>query len=267
MATYAVGDIQGCIKPLKCLLKQVSFNWEEDRLWLVGDLVNRGPDSLKTLRYVYKHRDRITMVLGNHDLHLLAVANGLRKKNRFDTLDKLLLASDREELLDWLRQQPLMHSAQGYTLVHAGLPPMWTLAQAHNYAREVETALRGPDYRKFLASMYGDTPRRWKESLCGYDRLRLITNYLTRMRFVYPNGSLDMASKGSKPNPGCKVAPWFSDKGRETKKERLIFGHWAALEGRAKGKNLYPTDTGCVWGGKLSMYCLDNQQWHSCDCN
>ena len=179
----------------------------------------------------------------------------------------MLLAPDRGELLDWLRQQPLIHTAQGYTLVHAGLPPMWTLEQAHGYAREVEAVLRGPDYRMFLANMYGNNPRRWKESLTGYERLRLITNYLTRMRFVYPNGALDLFSKGAQPDPGRKVAAWYSYKNRETKKEKLIFGHWAAMEGLAIGKNLYPTDTCCVWGGKLSMYCLDNKQWHSCDCS
>jgi bis(5'-nucleosyl)-tetraphosphatase (symmetrical) len=267
MTTYAVGDIQGCIKPLKCLLKQARFNWEDDYLWLVGDLVNRGPDSLKTLRYVYKHRDRVQVVLGNHDLHLLAVANGLRRKSRSDTLDELLSASDRDELLEWLRLQPLIHSARGYTMVHAGVPPMWTLEQAHRYAREVEAVLRGPHYRQFLANMYGNNPRRWKESLSGYERLRLITNYLTRMRYVYANGALDLSSKGPEPDSGRKVAPWFSHAGRETAQDKLIFGHWASLQGRAGGKKLYPTDTGCVWGGKLSMYDLDRKRWHSCDCD
>lgn len=267
MATYAVGDIQGCIKPLKCLLKQVGFSWRKDRLWLVGDLVNRGPDSLKTLRYLYKHRGRIQIVLGNHDLHLLAVANGLRKKSRSDTLDEVLSASDRDELLEWLRQQPLIHSAKGYTMVHAGVPPMWSLEQAHRYAREVEAVLRGPHYRMFLANMYGNNPRRWKESLHGYQRLRIITNYLTRMRYVYANGALDLSSKGVEPDPGRKVAPWFSYKTRATRQEKLIFGHWAALQGSASGKKLYATDTGCVWGGKLSMYDLDKKCWHSCDCD
>jgi bis(5'-nucleosyl)-tetraphosphatase (symmetrical) len=267
MATYAVGDIQGCIKPLKCLLKQVSFCWKTDQLWLVGDLVNRGPDSLKTLRYLYKHRESIHAVLGNHDLHLLAVANGLRKRSRSDTLEEVLQAPDRDELLDWLRHRPLLHTDQGHTMVHAGLPPMWTLAQAQAYAREVETVMRGPDYRAFLANMYGNNPRRWKESLTGYPRLRLITNYLTRMRFVYPNGSLDLVSKGSQPNPGRNVAPWFSYKKRETRKEKLIFGHWAALDGKVDGKNLFATDTGCVWGGKLTFYCLDTGEWHSCACS
>ena len=266
MATYVVGDVQGCYKPLKCLLKQVSFDWSKDRLWMVGDLVNRGPDCLRVLRFAHKHRDRIQIVLGNHDLHLLAVANGLRRKGRSDTLDKILQADDRDELLDWLRHQPLIHTENGYTMVHAGLPHMWTLEQAHGYAAEVEQALRGREYRKFLANMYGNNPRRWKESLKGYDRLRLITNYLTRMRFIYANGSLDLSSKGQQPDAGRMVAPWFSHKKRETRRERVIFGHWAALGGVAEGKNLYATDTGCVWGDRLSMYCLDTENWHSCQC-
>jgi bis(5'-nucleosyl)-tetraphosphatase (symmetrical) len=267
MAIYAVGDLQGCLDPLKCLLKQVKFNWEEDVLWLVGDVVNRGPDSLKTLRFLYKNRERVVSVLGNHDLHLLAVASGLRKKSRSDTLDKILVAHDRDELLRWLRYRPMMHTEAGYTLVHAGIPHIWSLRQAQEYAHEVEAALRGPEWRKFLARMYGNTPRRWNDALVGYPRLRTITNYLTRMRFVYPNGQLDLQSKGDSPNPGRKVAPWFSYPDRETRKDKILFGHWAALEGRAKGKNLYPLDTGCVWGAQLTMYCLDSGEWYRCDCS
>jgi len=267
MATYAVGDLQGCLEPLKCLLKQVGFDWSKDTLWLVGDLVNRGPDSLKTLRYLYKHRDSIVCVLGNHDLHLLAVANGLSKKGRSDTLDKILVAHDRDELLRWLRHRPMMHQQHGYTMVHAGIPHIWTLQQASEYAAEVEAALRGPEWRKFLVRMYGNTPRRWNDTLVGYPRLRTITNYLTRMRFLYPNGQLDLQSNGSKPDPGRKVAPWFSYRSGSERKNKIIFGHWAALEGKAKGKNLFPLDTGCVWQGSLTMYRLDDGSWHQCDCS
>jgi bis(5'-nucleosyl)-tetraphosphatase (symmetrical) len=266
MATYAVGDIQGCIKPLKCLLKQAGFSWSSDRLWLVGDLVNRGPKSLKMLRYLYRHRDRVTCVLGNHDLHLLAVANGLRSLSRGDTLHKILVAPDRDTLLDWLRQQPLLHTEDGYTMVHAGIPPMWDLAQATACAREVETALRGPDYRLFLASMYGDLPNTWDDTLTGMPRLRLITNYLTRMRFVDASGGLDLESTGAIPNAGKSGTPWFDHAGRRTHDTRIIFGHWAALGGKAVGANLYATDTGCVWGNKLSMFCLETEQWYRCDC-
>jgi bis(5'-nucleosyl)-tetraphosphatase (symmetrical) len=267
MAIYAVGDIQGCLAPLKCLLKQAGFSWDRDQLWLVGDTINRGPDSLKTLRYLYKHRDSVVCVLGNHDLHTLAVASGLRKKSRADTLDKLLMAHDRDELLHWLRHRPLLHTAGKYTLVHAGIPPMWSLEQAHGYAAEVEAALRGPEWRKFLARMYGNTPRRWNERLVGYPRLRTITNYLTRMRFLYSNGTLDLVSKGAEPKPGRKVAPWFSYKERKTGKQRILFGHWAAIEGKTECKQLYALDTGCVWGRSLSMYCLDSGEWHRCNCD
>lgn len=267
MAIYAVGDLQGCLAPLKCLLKQVKFDWDQDRLWLVGDVVNRGPDSLKTLRYLYKRRASVVCVLGNHDLHALAVANGLRRPSRSDTLDKLLLADDRDKLLHWLRHRPIIHTEGMYTLVHAGIPHMWSLEQAHEYAAEVETALRGPQWRKFLACMYGNTPRRWNDKLVGYPRLRTITNYLTRMRFLYANGALDLVSKGPQPRQGRKVAPWFSYKPRDTGKQKIIFGHWASLEGKTENKHLYALDTGCVWGRTLSLYCLDSGEWHRCDCS
>ena len=266
MATYVVGDIQGCFKPLKRLLKQAGFDWKSDHLWAVGDLVNRGPDSLQVLRWCYRHRDRITCVLGNHDLHLLAVANGLQNRNRNDNLDKVLVARDRDRLLDWLRHCPLIHSERGYTMVHAGIPHLWSVQQAHDYAAEVEAALRGPAYRKFLARMYGNSPRRWKADLSGYDRLRLITNYLTRMRFVDRNGALDLRSKGRIPEPGRKVVPWYSLRQERAGGNRLIFGHWAALQGEVCDEHLLATDTGCVWGGKLSLYCLDTGAWYRCAC-
>ena len=266
MAIYAVGDIQGCLAPLKRLLRQVNFKWERDRLWSVGDVVNRGPDSLKTLRYLYRHRDRIVCVLGNHDLHLLAVANGLRKKARGDTLDELLAADDRDELLHWLRHRPLIHTEAGYTMVHAGIPHIWSLQQARQYAAEVELALRGDDWRKFLAQMYGNTPRRWNDKLVGYARLRVITNYLTRMRFVYPNGALDLQSKGRTPNRGRPVAPWFDYGDADRHDSNIIFGHWAALAGKVENDRLFALDSGCVWGNRLTMYRVDKPQWYHCDC-
>jgi bis(5'-nucleosyl)-tetraphosphatase (symmetrical) len=271
MAIYAVGDIQGCTSALKCLLKKAKFDWDVDTLWVVGDIVNRGPDSLKALRYLYKHRDHVVCVLGNHDLHLLAVANGLCKKGRSDTLDKVLEAHDRDELLRWLRHRPLLHNESGYTMVHAGIPHIWSLQQAQQHAAEVEAALRGPEWRKFLTRMYGNTPRRWNDALEGYPRLRTITNYLTRMRFVYPNGQLDLQSTGGQPNPGRKVAPWFSYPGRKTRKEKIIFGHWAALDGKVDDDNLFALDTGCVWGGRMTLYRLPlgdkKAKWYHCDCS
>ncbi len=266
MATYAVGDLQGCVKPLKRLLRQAGFSWRRDRLWVVGDLVNRGPDSLKVLRYLHRHRSRVTCVLGNHDLHLLAVAQGLRRPARHDTLREVLVAPDRDELLDWLRWRPLLHSDMGCTMVHAGIPHLWSLEQARAHAAEVEAALRGADYRKFLAKMYGGTPRLWRDDLSGYARLRAITNYLTRMRYVYPSGALDLRSKGPAPEPGKPVAPWFARRHESVAETRLIFGHWASLAGEVGGENLHALDTGCVWGGRLSLLCLDSGERHSCDC-
>ncbi len=271
MATYAVGDIQGCLGPLKHLLKQANFDWKKDTLWVVGDIVNRGPDSLKALRYLYKHRDSVVCVLGNHDLHLLAVANGLRRPSRSDTLDKILEAHDRDELLRWLRHRPLLHTEGDYTMVHAGIPHIWNLEQAQEYANEVEAALRGPEWRKFLARMYGNTPRRWNDALVGYPRLRTITNYLTRMRFVYANGQLDLKSKGNRPLEGRKVAPWFTHAERETGEQKIIFGHWAALEGKVDDDTLIALDTGCVWGNAMTLYRLGNgskkPKWYRCDCS
>ena len=276
MAIYAVGDIQGCLKPLKRLLKTAGFQWGADTLWVVGDIVNRGPDSLKALRYLYRHRADVVCVLGNHDLHLLAVANGLRKADADDTLDKILKAPDRDELLHWLRHRPLIHSAGNYTMAHAGIPPIWTVEEAHSRAAEVESALRGSEWRKFLARMYGNAPAGWSDDLTGHRRLRVIANYFTRMRFIYADGRLDLKSKGKTADKGA--VPWFAHKGFARADNRLsgrkiIFGHWAALQGKVKHKNLIALDTGCVWGGKLSMCRLledgsdeGKEKWFSCRC-
>ena len=270
MAVYAVGDIQGCLKPLKGLLQSADFQWGRDTLWVVGDIVNRGPSSLKALRYLYEHREDVVCVLGNHDLHLLAVANGLRKADSSDTLDKILEARDRDELLNWLRHRPLLHSEAGYTMVHAGVPHIWTLEEARERAAEVEAALRGPQWRKFLARMYGNTPQGWDADLAGYRRLRVITNYFTRMRFVHPDGRLDLRSKGKKPIAKSDAAPWFAYKKNQLDGEKIVFGHWAALQGEVKVKNLIALDTGCVWGGHLSLHRLEiggeKEKRFSCKC-
>ena len=267
MAQYVIGDLQGCYDPFRRLLDKIDFDPARDRLWLTGDLVNRGPKSRKTLRFVKKLGSAAISVLGNHDLHLLAVASGLRKKGRSDTLDRLLTAHDRDELLHWLRHRPLLHRENGFTMVHAGIPHIWSIKQAASYATEVEAALRGPEWRKFLARMYGNTPRRWRDDLVGYPRLRTITNYLTRMRFVYANGQLDLQSKGLTPNRGRAVAPWFSYEERETRGQNIIFGHWAALQGEVQGDHLFAMDTGCVWGNQLSMVCLESGEWYRCNCS
>jgi len=272
VSTYVVGDLQGCLQPLKCVLDEVGFEPGKDVLWSVGDIVNRGPQSLKTLRFLYTMRDSLVVVLGNHDLHLLAVAAGIRASSRSDTLDEILAAPDRDELLHWLAQQPLIHHQHGHTLVHAGIPPQWTLQQALDYAAEVETVLRSGDLNAFLQAMYGNEPPQWSSELTGMARLRVITNYFTRMRFCTADGWLDLQSKGPTPKPGvrgpgnAKVAPWFSHAQRKTAGERILFGHWATLAGQSNNPNAIALDTGCVWGGTLSLYHLDTAQWTRCGC-
>ena len=268
MAVYAVGDIQGCLQPLKCLLREVNFEPGKDVLWSVGDVVNRGPKCLKTLRFLYEMRDSLVMVLGNHDLHLLAVAYGTRKPSRSDTLDKILKAPDRDELLHWLRHRPLVHHEYDHTLVHAGIPPQWSVAEALARAREVEDALRGEACLDFLSNMYGNEPALWSDDLQGMERLRVITNYLTRMRYCTKKGLLDLQSKGPEPNPAGdkKVSAWFSHKKRKTANDRIVFGHWASLEGRTDSPLAIGVDTGCVWGGALSFYRLDDGARFSCRC-
>jgi bis(5'-nucleosyl)-tetraphosphatase (symmetrical) len=267
VSTYVVGDIQGCLQPLKCLLKKVQFDPSKDVLWSVGDAVNRGPKCLKTLRFLYRMRDSLVMVLGNHDLHLLALAAGVRAPNRSDTLDKILQAPDREELLNWLIQQPLIHHENGYTMVHAGIPPQWTIKKAMKRAREVEHVLQSQDCVEFFRAMYGNEPAVWSADLEGMDRLRVITNYLTRMRYCTKDGVLDLESKGPSPNLGTqKVSAWFSHPNRKTAQDRILFGHWASIEGYTDSPNAIGLDTGCVWGGTLSLYQLETQQWTRCQC-
>jgi bis(5'-nucleosyl)-tetraphosphatase (symmetrical) len=267
VSTYVVGDIQGCLKALKCLLKAVEFDAGKDVLWSVGDIVNRGPRCLKTLRYLHAMRDNLVLVLGNHDLHLLAVAAGVRAPNRSDTLDKILTAPDRDQLLNWLLHRPLIHHEHGFTLVHAGIPPQWSVGDAIRRAAEVETVLRSPDCTEFLRQMYGNEPLQWSDDLTGMTRLRVITNYLTRMRFCTPDGVLDLDSKGPSPDRGKRaVSAWFSHPGRRTVNDRILFGHWASLEGQTDSPNAIGLDTGCVWGGALSLYELETGRWTRCQC-
>lgn len=269
MATYAIGDVQGCYESLQCLLEKIAFNPDLDKLWLVGDLINRGPDSLATLRYLYSIRSSVEFVLGNHDLHFLAVAYGLRHKGQNDTLDSLLNASDRQELMDWLIQGKLIHTDEklGFTMVHAGIPPIWSLQQAQAHAREVEAVLQSRYRRDFLSSMYGNSPKRWKNKLIGMDRLRLITNYFTRMRFCSSDGTLELETKENAAAAPLGFAPWFSFAERKTVNDKIIFGHWAALEGKVSAPNVYALDTGCVWGGSLSALRLEDLQLFSCFCD
>ncbi|OGS98067.1 MAG: bis(5'-nucleosyl)-tetraphosphatase (symmetrical) [Gallionellales bacterium RIFCSPLOWO2_12_FULL_59_22] len=266
MAIYAVGDVQGCYAELQKLLEQVRFDPAHDRLWLVGDLVNRGPESLAVLRFVKSLGDRAITVLGNHDLHLLAVAQGIAEPHRTDTLDEVLGAPDRDELLFWLRHQRLMHVENGYVLVHAGLQPQWSVAQAASLAHEVEAALRGNCYATFLERMYGNTPRSWSDSLTGYKRLRVIVNTFTRMRICTAEGKMEFKFKGEVRNIPQDYLPWYDVPGRMNTDMTVIFGHWSAL-GLLNRKDVIALDTGCLWGGPMSAMRLDDHHLFQAACN
>ena len=259
MAIFAIGDVQGCYDELRELIDKIAFDPKRDRLWFVGDLVNRGPNSLAVLRYVRGLGDRAISVLGNHDLHLIAVARGFARLRDDDTLSEVLKAPDRDELIDWLRCLPMMHVEGDKALVHAGLPPQWSVNKASTLAGEVEAALRGPGHHKFLENLYGSKPSRWKDSLKGWDRLRVIVNAMTRMRFCSMDGELDFKSKGESTNGPPGFIPWFEVAGRKSAGTTLIFGHWSALGLRVM-PDVLALDSGCVWGGKLSAIRLDDRQ-------
>ena len=265
MAVYAVGDIQGCYAELQQLLEQIRFDPAQDRLWLVGDLVNRGPDSLQVLRLVKSLGSSAITVLGNHDLHLLAVSEGTAELHRTDTLDEILNAPDREELLTWLRQQRLLHAEGDYVLVHAGLLPQWSVKQASGFAREVENALRGDDYATFLARMYGNAPHTWDDDLDGYKRLRVITNVFTRIRICTAQGEMEFRFKGEVEKIPEGYVPWFDVPGRKSRKATVIFGHWSAL-GLRLTPNVIALDTGCLWGGPMTAIRLEDRQLFQVSC-
>lgn len=270
MATYAVGDIQGCLASLQKLLDIAHFDPSQDTLWIAGDLVNRGPDSLGALRFA-KQLPSVKMVLGNHDLHLLAAAKGFKKLSPKDTLQDILQARDSDELLNWLQDQPLVHhdSDLGYTMVHAGIPPMWTIRQALSYSQEVEQVLHSEQANDFFSQMYGNEPSCWDDSFQGNARLRLITNYFTRMRFCTAEGQLELKTK-TEPNSAPEgYAPWFAHENHKCAGQRIIFGHWASLQGKSNRDGFYALDTGCVWGGDLTMMRLEDQTCFSvsCPCN
>lgn len=259
MARYAIGDIQGCYAELRSLLSQIRYSPDRDELWFVGDLVNRGPQSLDVLRFVRSLGDSAICVLGNHDLHLLALAQGShRKHKKGDTLDAVLAAPDRDELLAWLAARPLAHLAHGDLLVHAGLVPQWTAERAVALAREVEDALR-MDRVTLFDHMYGDRPDVWDESLRGYDRLRFIINVLTRLRFCSPEGRVDLKCKGRPEEAPAPLQPWFRYGSKTTRGARVICGHWSALGFHAEA-GVVALDTGCVWGDRLTAYRLDREE-------
>ena len=270
MAVYAVGDLQGCLEPLKCLLERVRFDPTQDKLWLVGDLVNRGPQSLETLRFLYRMRESLVCVLGNHDLHLLASAHNIERLRKSDTLREILDAPDSADLLDWLRRQKLLHydEVRNVALVHAGIPPQWSLKKALRYAAEVEAALRDDNLLPlFLDGMYGNEPNKWSSDLQGVTRLRVITNYFTRMRFCTVDGKLDLKGKEGADTAPRGYAPWFSYKERRTLDLKIIFGHWAALEGQCTEPGIFALDTGCVWGGAMTLMNVDTGERLSCKCD
>src|SRR5258708_21551558 len=241
MATYAIGDVQGCFDELRQLLEKIGFEKKKDRLWFVGDLVNRGPKSLEVLRYVRALGDRAVTVLGNHDLHLVTQHESFERGRTDDTFDDVLNARDAKELVAWLRTRPMMHVEGDYAMVHAGLLPPWTIEKASKLAREVEAALGARDYRDFLADMYGSTPSEWSESLTGWDRLRVVVNAMTRMRFCTRDGKMDFKAKGKKAPPGYLA--WYETRPK-TERETILFGHWSAL-GLKRDARLAPLDTGC----------------------
>ena len=258
MSRHAIGDIQGCCDELRALLELLGFSADRDRLWLVGDLVNRGPQSLEVLRFVRALGDNVIVVLGNHDLHLLAVACGARAARRSDTLDEILRAPDRDALLEWLATRPLAHFEAGDLLVHAGVVPQWTVETTLALAREVEFALRHAP-RNLFDHMYGDQPDHWSEGLTGTDRLRFAINVLTRVRVCTNDGRINLRMKGKPPPADSPWRPWFDIQSRRTRDSRVVFGHWSAL-GLILRDDLIGLDSGCVWGGALTSVDLDGDR-------
>jgi len=265
MATYAIGDVQGSFDELQALLGAFGFDRAKDSLWFVGDLVNRGPASLATLRFVRDLGNRALTVLGNHDLHLLALAQGSVKAREDDTLGDVIAAPDRDGLLDWLRHRPVAHVAANYMLVHAGLLPQWDVATAKALAGEVEAELRGPRHKEFLAQLYGSLPDRWNDELRGIDRLRVIVNAMTRLRFCTPEGVMEFRTKGETAEAPPGYLPWFEVPGRKSVDHTLVCGHWSAL-GLRMAPKLLALDSGCVWGGKLSAVRLEDRRLYQVPC-
>ena len=265
MATYAIGDIQGCLHPLQRLLDLTGFNAHRDRLWLVGDLVNRGAHSLETLRYVRGLGDAAITVLGNHDLHLITVAAGFGRIRQDDTLDDVLAAPDRDDLLDWLRSRKMFHQDGEYAMVHAGLLPQWDMEQAQALAGEVEATLRGPRHVELARNMYGSEPDYWDDALSGWDRLRVIVNAMTRMRICDANGHMEFHFKGELTGIPQGYMPWFEVPGRKSANATMVCGHWSAL-GLHLRPNLLALDGGCFWGRELCAVRLEDRKVFRVNC-
>lgn len=266
MTIYAIGDIQGCYDDLLRLLNVIQFNETNDQLWFVGDLVNRGPKSLETLRFVKSLGDSAITVLGNHDLHLIATSLKQRKPRKKDSLSQVLEAPDRDELLHWLRHRPLFHHNDKFCLLHAGLPPQWNFASTQKMAAKVEKILQGKNYIEFFKSMYGNKPDIWDKDLNKIDKARFIVNCFTRMRYCEANGKLDFSHKGPLGSQHKNLIPWFAVPKRKSADMKIIFGHWSTL-GYYEGYNCYAVDTGCLWGGQLTALKLGkNIKKFSIDC-
>lgn len=269
MATYIIGDLQGCYDELQDLLVEINYAPEQDELWFAGDIVNRGPKSLECLRFVKNLGNKGKMILGNHDFHLLAAYSGVAKyKTKSDTLKPILLADDAAQLMDWLRHQPLMvtHDFLSVVMVHAGIPPQWSILDAQKYAKEVEAVLQSDDWQDAIRNhLFGSQPKEWQDFLTGWDRLRYIVNAFARMRLCNETGRLEFENKKAPDNLTGEFRPWFSFSNRKNKDHEIFFGHWSTL-GAIDAYNIHSTDTGCLWGGKLTAYCLETHQRHTVDC-
>lgn len=264
---FAIGDIQGCLSPLERLLDQISFNPNNDKLWFCGDLINRGPQSLETLRYIKALGDSAICVLGNHDLHFLAIASGAGTPKSKDTFDEILAAPDRDDLCEWLRHCPLLHLDEelGYVMVHAGIYPGWRWNETLELAREAEAILRSPDHIVFFQGMYGNQPEKWDRSLQGLERTRFTINSLTRMRFCTEDLCLDLKHKGKPGQQPDGLQPWYEFMSLDNGGFEILFGHWSTL-GALEKKGLIALDTGCIWGGKLSAFELNSRELFQLQC-
>ena len=266
MSAYAIGDVQGCYSELQNLLNEINFDERRDELWFTGDLVNKGPKSLQTLRFIKALGVNAKITLGNHDLHLLAVAKNIQPLLKKDTIQEILAADDVKELIDWLKSRPLLITDDNlnFTMVHAGLPPQWSLENAKEFAKECELILQSEKINKLLAEMYGDTPNIWVNSLQDYAKQRFIINCFTRIRFCNSDGMLDFDAKVAPGKQNTSLIPWYSLPNRKTKDNKIIFGHWSTVhignEKNFKQYNVYPIDTGCLWGGRLTAMRLEDEK-------
>jgi len=267
MRAFAIGDVQGCYQELRQLLTLIDYKENDCQLYFCGDLVNRGPNSLDVLRFLSDQAIKPIITLGNHDIHLLAVANGHAKLRKKDTFSDILNAADGSELCRWLQQQKIVHydEALQFFLVHAGIPPQWDKAKTLALGAEVEHALQSANSADYFKHLYGDQPDCWQDDLTGPERLRLITNYFTRMRFCDPKGRLELTAKSGLKHAPKGYYPWFALPERKLAKQDILFGHWASLKGKANTEHVYALDSGCVWGRQLSALCLHSKHWFRVD--